>query len=126
MDKEFAVSALDWRKWIKSPYVVELVGWPGLSNSDRATAEIRFVAELERALGGPHAVERACWELHKAEELVEAIGPNAPFPNSPWAAAVTRARAAGFAGLQPPSSATFWFSLYDDVHELPDGIHDPH
>jgi hypothetical protein len=49
-------------------YVVALEGWPELPLPSRIEAEVKFVTELERLLGGPSGVLKALAEDEKALE----------------------------------------------------------
>lgn len=48
-----------------TPYLVRLVGADGIPSSGRIAAEIRFLMELERALGGQRGV-MAAWQEDEA------------------------------------------------------------
>lgn len=124
MDKVFTITRQAWQLWIDSPYSVELIGWPDLASSDRAAAEIRFVTELERILGGSKGVLEAFWADYAHFEANEALGEDAPPPPPTWRNAEAAARAAGFAGLTVPPKATFWLSFFDEVYEWPDRFGD--
>ena len=115
------LAPLDWQSWVPQPYTAQLLGWPDLPAAARIAAEVRFISELERRLGGPAAVEQAFWEdFAKLEELGHSDSKRVSVPVSRWTQAEAEATAAGFKELTAPVAATFWLSMFDSVLQRPD------
>lgn len=68
-----------------TPYFVRLVGADGIPASGRIAAEIRFLMELERGLGGQHGVMAAWREDEAAFEAWDATAnTDAPALRTLW------------------------------------------
>lgn len=89
------------------PYTVALLGWPELPAPARIAAEVRFIIEFERALGGLDGIAQAYAEQ---EEVIESLqGPDDLRPlHTSWARSKEIAALAGWRGLpERPSGACF-------------------
>lgn len=51
---------------MRRPYTVALQGWPELPATNRIAAEVRFISEFERALGGLEGIAPAYAEEEEA------------------------------------------------------------
>jgi hypothetical protein len=96
-----------------TPYTVRLVGAGILPVAARIAAEVRFLTELERILGGQNGVIRAWGEGSALEQPGLIVPPETPQMTTTWDEAF---RAASVVAAGEAPGAAFRFQVYADVN----------
>jgi hypothetical protein len=96
------------------PYTVSLQDFPGLPIPNRIAAEVRYVRELERALGGPDAVPKVyeAW-VEASESSADQLAAGTAELAVRWPRAAQAAALAGLRDLGDAGEAFFDVRLTD-------------
>lgn len=106
------------------PYSVALVGWQDLPAPDRIRAEVEFIFEFERILGGYDGVVVAFYEDEAVHETLEGPDDMRPLQTKLHLATVAATEVALKALKGRPKSAAFQVRFEDESPSIFDAAFD--